>query len=591
MKKLLAYLLSMMMICAVLTGTAEDLLPGEPSSTGDGLMPYDDVLRLIKWIDDDYADNMLYEEVVAFTGVEGRDKGNSGANSMTQLGDHYFDWVAQEDPTHYIHVCFRGREATGRFECCQWNTSGFNSAEWKDIDLSDWIAASKAGIGTAPVSMQIQRFSNPLVTVTVEMPTEGWMSRNFGSNRADFCEERGNSSSYPQITVNVWDNAEMFDFYLDKYENVQPEPSRVIAGVEMEARSYRHQGFDTVEYHGKLTDDVYIMIQVKDLDISDGTQGCKVLDTMCFSFTEPDGTEKMFNGSAGELPLSLPTPTPEPTATPEATATQEPTATPEATAAPEAIAEPEVTEAPAAETEAPAAETEAPAMQAIPAGADLKAFINTWYAVWMQTGGMTGDPREMYGLNITLTLNADGTGINSFDGETGTWGRDYDGTVRFHGAGTPLSFQSDGTLLWGSALSGYMIFSTDPDAKASVFPTMPELETPVPVSAPAGSGAAAGGELPDGMKGHRFVAVTYEAGGYTLDAATLGGVYALTLNEDGTAVFTMGGMDMPGCTWKNGDDGIKVAMSGMDVITVTVTDESNIAANYMDAMILYMTAE
>lgn len=54
---------------------------------------------------------------------------------MTKLGDHYFSWYANDGTSHLIHVCFRGNDETGKFECCQWNTSGFERSEWENIDI------------------------------------------------------------------------------------------------------------------------------------------------------------------------------------------------------------------------------------------------------------------------------------------------------------------------------------------------------------------------------------------------------------------------------------------------------------------------
>lgn len=162
-------------------------------------MPYDQVLRLIKWIDDGYYRNRTYDEFAAFTGVEGLDKGHRDTG-MTALGDHYFDWIADNDPTHYIHVCFRGCDDSGRFEACQWNTSGFSSDEWKQIDLSGWLRET-ACRDTEEASVQIQRFSsNPLVTVTVQLPVYGWRSSS-GSNTAYFHNDRGEQQNDPPLVV------------------------------------------------------------------------------------------------------------------------------------------------------------------------------------------------------------------------------------------------------------------------------------------------------------------------------------------------------------------------------------------------------
>ncbi len=296
----------------------EEAAPVEPSSSGSGLMPYEQLLRLIKWIDDGYYRNKTYEEIAAFAGVDGLDQGHRDT-SMTALGDHYFDWISDSDPTRYIHVCFRGRDESGRFEACQWNTSGIVSANWKSADLTDWLVGT-ACRDTKETASEIRRFDNPAVTVTVQMPVTGWNNRA-SSNTAYFYNERGESNNDPRIEVITYDDPAMFDFSLDRYENVQPAESRVIAGVEMQGRTYHYIGWDWTEYSAQFSPKVSIAVRVSRINCAPGTEGGALLDSMTFSWTEEDGTAYTFPGSQA---IRVSAPVPEPTATPEPVVTETP---------------------------------------------------------------------------------------------------------------------------------------------------------------------------------------------------------------------------------------------------------------------------
>ncbi|MDO5435017.1 MAG: hypothetical protein Q4G19_01460 [Clostridia bacterium] len=759
------------LLCSGIIAAAENL---EPASAGNGLMPYDDVLRLIRWIDDGYYRNRTYEEVVAFTGVEGLDKGHRDTG-MTALGDHYFDWIAESDATHYIHVCFRGRDDSGRFEACQWNTSGFNSAEWAGADLTDWLAET-ACRETEPVSVQIQRFSNPAVTVSVRMPVTGWRIKESSSNSVYFYNERGEDQNDPRIEVVTFDTPDMLDFYKDKWENLQPADSRVIAGVEMTGRTYHHTGWDWLEYDARLSEHVSVGVRISRINCGEGTEGAALLDSLQLSWTETDGTVYTFPGSVPvsaavteePIPEATPEPAPQMTEAPAPVITAEPILTdeyhpedpivfiPAAKDRPDywqeytfthpengvslsfcvpmdpekgvdefyeykeprlnsgraffdwcynrqeakktsyttrlyvtdkyweinshtahghgeddtyttvktdrgitlyrhvnyrgevdwaiiseplsdgsrvlidvdanhsghadrpwyqeilkafeetvtltvpgedltaAAAQPAVTETPApteAPTAPPAAETPVQTLPAMTAGDDDYAGI--WYGTWMHTGGMDGDPRKLFGMTIILTLNADGTGDFDYFGSDGggRWGTDEEGVTRYWGDGTPLSFLEDGSLCWGSYLSGYILFSRDQAAEASVFPADPAAQIiSAPASAPTAetqpgtSGDAGAGDF----VGVRYTASTYIAGGVSMDASVLGGEYSILLNADGSAVFTMAGMEMPGYTWKRSDERIEVDAYGTVVITMTPETDGSMTLDYMGAMTLIM---
>ena len=85
-----------------------------------------------------------------------------------------------------------------------------------------------------------------------------------------------------------------------------------------------------------------------------------------------------------------------------------------------------------------------------------------------------------------------------------------------------------------------------------------------------------------------FVCVTAEAGGATLDPAMLG-QYDVIFRADGTAILTIGGVEMPGSPWKDEGDVIVVDYFGVPFVFERVGN--GLQLNYYDAMLLTYEAE
>ncbi len=400
----------------------------EPVSTGDGIIPYAQLLRLIRWIDDDYALNALYGDVAAFAGADGKDEGNNGPNSMTALGDHYFRWTAEEDDMAYIRVCFRGREDTGRFECCQWQTNKIRSEEWASADLSDYVIASACRETTA-VSNQIQRFSNPAVTVDAAIPVRGWSERKWGDNEIRFCNERGYENDWPYIAVTVYDVPTMFDFYADKYENIQEIPSRTLAGIDMSGRAFRYMNRDWTEYTATLTDNVSIRVMYWGLYDEAGTETDDLLNSLQFHFAGTDGQEYAY---------SMPVPENEPAEPASASAAAEPVQT---SAEPAAPAE---TAVPAAGPALPASDGFIPeqlysAKTFITEGVSMDAGVMGTYAITFHTDGtctFTVAGAEIPGITWT---EQNGIAVVDYFGQALSFTPSEEGlNMDFFGSGTLL---------------------------------------------------------------------------------------------------------------------------------------------------------
>ena len=215
-------------------------------------------------------------------------------------------------------------------------------------------------------------------------------------------------------------------------------------------------------------------------------------------------------------------------------------------------------------------------------------YIGTWHACYLVTGGLTGDPRTL-GLQITLTLNGDGTGSITFPAEEEkSWYRDEETGTVFFGVGgdaadMPMTLLDGGFLCYGSragdgnALGGYILFSQDPDAVWTDSGLDGTLESRLEV---------------------RFVCVNAEASGYLMDASMLGGEYAMTFHEDGTMEFILVGVEAPGVTWTQGkvetEDGEEADAFLIDYygnVMEAIWTEEGLDLNYFDSMLMHFVPE
>lgn len=215
----------------------------------------------------------------------------------------------------------------------------------------------------------------------------------------------------------------------------------------------------------------------------------------------------------------------------------------------------------------------------------LEDYIGTWHACYLSTGGMTGDPRSAFGLQITLVLNEDGTGTLNFpEQESHVWYQDDESGTVFFGEGgdapdMPLTLLENGFLCYGSmdgdgnAIGGYIMFSQDAEA---VWNTGLTLENRLD---------------------RKFICTSAEIDGFTMEAAMLGGEYSLTFHADGTTDFVMVGTPISGLPWTQEivqtDAGETIAFvvdyygSKMEAVWT----EEGFDMNYFDSMLMHFVPE
>ena len=198
----------------------------------------------------------------------------------------------------------------------------------------------------------------------------------------------------------------------------------------------------------------------------------------------------------------------------------------------------------------------------------LQGYVGEWYMVYMNFGGMSGNPKKVLGLDSKFTVNEDGTASVGFPiDKSGEW-YEEDGNVYFGEEGMPLTLLSDGCLQYGSQLGGYFVFSKD--ANATWEPTAGQAMTLAPgvsniPGATAGAQSAGFARMEDRLE-KKFVAKTYTSFGQTMDASMLGAEYAVVFHENGLADFTLAGTTIQSLPW--GLQKVPVGLSTVDAFSI-----------------------
>lgn len=121
-------------------------------------------------------------------------------------------------------------------------------------------------------------------------------------------------------------------------------------------------------------------------------------------------------------------------------------------------------------------------------------------------------------------------------------------------------------------------------------PDEPE-ETPEPTAAPAPVPVPESTPVPVPDAGRaafldrRYVCVSAEAAGRTLDASVLGAEYAVTFHADGTADFVLSGVDVPGLSWHTDGDDLVIDYFGAGELRFTPGD-GFLVMDYFGSMLL-----
>ena len=229
-----------------------------------------------------------------------------------------------------------------------------------------------------------------------------------------------------------------------------------------------------------------------------------------------------------------------------------------------------------------------------PLTTDEAAFTGVWHLIYLGTGGFTGDAKDIGLTGETMTLNDDHTGSMTVEPgtPTHTWQTGENG-VAYMDDGKGMMLLREDVLQYGSVLNGYMIFSRDPEFVWDGSIPMKEYlkteteQTEAPVTPEPAASSSASQDSGDIRTETRYIAKSYVAAGYEMDASSLGGEYSIVLHDNGTVSFTMAGIDVPGLLWKMDGETVVINYYGSGEIRISAEGEG-IALDLFGTMTLKM---
>ena len=256
---------------------------------GDGLLSEEDVQKDYVWLDKikgSMSFQLTYEEVVERFGVDGKLDKEEPAEGDSQ-SKRFYKWISTEDDTHFIYINFTEKEA-GKYMISAFNSSGFSSEEAAEKYLSELEAGAQeenkeaaANAETSSVTEDVYPFGDKdnAMKMTFDLPS-GWSYKaNSGKLKiveSDDVEAFGAGF----IQIEIKENKEKLDTYIDKFENLADADSREINGITMTGRTYSYIGYDWTEYYAELPDGKAISIGVVRTDVTDGTMGGNILNSL-----------------------------------------------------------------------------------------------------------------------------------------------------------------------------------------------------------------------------------------------------------------------------------------------------------------------
>ena len=270
------------------TGAAASNLGGNTSG-GDGIVTEEQVQKGYVWMNE-VNNNIFYatyDDIVAYFGVEGQFVKEEYSDHM-KSNYRYYKWISSEDSSHFIYVNFKENES-GVYTVSAYNTSGFSGTEaiakYLDIVKAEAAEANKAASANAEMkdfSVEIAQFAKDDVKVKImtKIPVSGWSF----DDRGRCLVENDDPTAFGAgaIRFEVRTNVEDFDYYKDKFENYQDIEDRVIGGITFKGRTYKHIGYNWIQYVAQIDDGRALSIGLTKLDCVPGTMPDIILTNMTF---------------------------------------------------------------------------------------------------------------------------------------------------------------------------------------------------------------------------------------------------------------------------------------------------------------------
>ena len=256
---------------------------------GNGIVTEEQVQKGYVWMNEvnNNIFDATYEDIVAYFGVEGEFVKEEYSDHM-QSNYRYYKWISSEDSSHFIYVNFR-EKTPGVYTVSAYNTSGFSGTEaiekYLDIVKAEAAEANKAASANAEMkdfSAEIAQFAKDDVKVKImtKIPVSGWSFDDSGRCLVE--NDDPTAFGAGAIRFEVRTNVEDFDYYKDDFENYKDIEDRVIGGITFKGRTYKHIGYNWIQYVAQLDDNRALSIGLTKLECVPGTMPDIILNNMTF---------------------------------------------------------------------------------------------------------------------------------------------------------------------------------------------------------------------------------------------------------------------------------------------------------------------
>ena len=258
-------------------------------SGGDGIVTEEQVQKGYVWMNEvnNNIFDATYDDIVAYFGVEGQFVKEEYSDHM-KANYRYYKWISKDDDSHFIYVNFK-EKSPGVYVVSAYNTSGFSGneaiAKYLDIVKAEAAEANKAASANAEMkdfSVEISQFAKDDVKVKImtKIPVSGWSF----DDRGRYLVENDDPTAFGAgaIRFEVRTNVEDFDYYKDDFENYQDIDDRVIGGITFKGRTYKHIGYNWIQYVAQIDDGRALSIGLTKLECVPGTMPDIILNNMTF---------------------------------------------------------------------------------------------------------------------------------------------------------------------------------------------------------------------------------------------------------------------------------------------------------------------
>ena len=263
--------------------------PGGDTSDGDGIVTEEQVQKGYVWMNEVNKNifDATYDDIAAYFGVKGRFVKEEYSDHM-KANYRYYKWISEDDDSHFIYVNFKENES-GVYTVSAYNTSGFSGTEaierYLDIVKAEAAEANKAASANAEMkdfSVEIAQFAKDDVKVKImtKIPVSGWSFDDGGRCLVE--NDDPTAFGAGAIRFEVRTNVEDFDYYKDDFENYQDIDDRVIGGITFKGRTYKHIGYNWIQYVAQIDDGRALSIGLTKLDCVPGTMPDIILNNMTF---------------------------------------------------------------------------------------------------------------------------------------------------------------------------------------------------------------------------------------------------------------------------------------------------------------------